>query len=136
MKTLLNFIREYLQFLLDEKDFRISRYQAESQDGDALVELKNEQLLIQLIKDRGQIEIYFANADHGNELFELSELVEIYTGKRPEFKSADPIGATFIKEHFDDIISLLTDERLSSIDKRDKRRSKKMNELTNKKSRK
>ncbi len=129
MNSLQKFITDNLDFLYSEYGLKTTNSQYESEEGNALIELQNDSLLIQCIKDRGVIELYFANNNSPKELFELSELIEINTGEKPAYQSSDRLAIHFLKENFNIINELLVKTLPTALNKRNVIREKELRSL-------
>ncbi len=107
MNTLLKYILDYFTFLYGQLDFRIVHSLNSGTDGDALIELRNDSLLIQFIRDRSEISIYLATLEHPEVLFELSEVFSILLKLGSRYLSSSDISKT-LSENFNEIKNLLT----------------------------
>ena len=129
MQQLENFISENLDFLFKNHGIKQVHSLGTGENGDALVELKNETLLVQIIQDRGLVSIYFANNQSPKDLFELSELIEILKGKSHIYRSTDPAAISLMKKDFNAIRDLLINDLADVIKKRDLLRKKTLRSL-------
>lgn len=129
MNTLLKFIIDNLAFLYGRYGFTFKNSLCDGEEGNALVELHNKSLLIQCIQDRGEISIYIASLQHSKELFELSEIFEISTGKKISYTVPDADAIRFLKQNFDEITDLLTENFSATLQERDKIRKAQMEAL-------
>ena len=118
MNSLLKFIIENLSFLYGKLGFVFKNSVCDSEDGNGLLELQNNILLIQCIRDRGKISVYLANQQNPKELFELTEIIEITTGQKANYTIPDTEAIHFLKESFNDIVKLLTENFSVALDKR------------------
>jgi hypothetical protein len=119
MSSLTDLLNEKLGFLISDHGFQPGHSLSAGESGDSLIEIKNKNLLVQIIRDRGLVSIYFANNGSPRELFELSELIEIGTGEKHSYQSTDPAAIDFLSKNFDFINELLVKNLPEAIRKRD-----------------
>jgi len=125
MNSLLKYLLENLSFLYGQFDFAFKNSVAEEENGNALLELQNDALLIQLIRDRGEISIYTASLQDKKVFFGLQELYEIIMHKEttniPEAELID-----FFHTNFSDIVKLLTENYAAALHKVNEIRAKQL----------
>ena len=129
MDNLNDFVSDKLQFLQVDNGFKVNHKTIIEGHADGLIELENKELLVQVIRDRGQISIYFANSQSPKELFELSELIEILKGEKHSLQSTDPAAIQFLHENFNEISDLLIKKFPQSISRRNELREETLRSL-------
>jgi hypothetical protein len=129
MDTLENFVSEKLGFLYQNHGFTHAHSLNAGEAGDALIEMRNEKLLVQIIRDRSQVSIYFASNQSPRDLFELSELIEILDGKSHAYQSTDPAAIEFLEKNFSSVNHLLVNDLSEGLRKRDQLRKETLRSL-------
>ena len=130
MNILLRFILEHLSFLYGHLRFKFTDSICnDGENGDALVVFSTDQLSIHCVKDRSEISIYIKNNSYPNELFELSEIIEILTGTIINYAVPDDESIKFLKENFDEITLLLTEKFDFALEEKNKIRKNQLRSL-------